>query len=103
MRVVYSSSVQVSMPKQQKKQSKEIVPKVPRGLRSLPVVSPSSDSRGDYNVLKADAAQIEEWWSSPRWRLTKRVYSGKWRRQTLRLAWKFACNSTVRFLAIVRV
>lgn len=83
MRVVNSISVQFNsqpstMPSSQKnKKNQPIVPKVPRGLRSLPVVAPSSDSRSDYKYLQADAAQIEEWWSSPRWRLTKRVYSGE--------------------------
>lgn len=53
-----------------------IVPKIPRGMRSLPVVTSPSDMQSDMRNLQADAAQIEEWWGSQRWRLTKRVYSG---------------------------
>lgn len=82
MRVVNSNSFRFNsqantMPSSQKKKTQPIIPKVPRGLRSLPVVAPSSDSRSDYKSLKAEAAQIEEWWTSPRWRLTTRVYSGE--------------------------
>jgi hypothetical protein len=53
-------------------------PKIPRGLRRLPIASSSSTSsvRSEYDRLKAEAAQIEQWWSSPRWQDTKRVYSG---------------------------
>ena len=82
MRVVNSVSIQLSgrtgtMPSSQAKKNQPIGPKIPRGLRSLPVVTPSSDIRSEYNDLQAEASQIEEWWSSPRWRLTKRVYSGE--------------------------
>jgi hypothetical protein len=53
-------------------------PKIPRGLRRLPIASSTSSSsvRSEYDRLKAEAAQIEQWWSSPRWQDTKRVYSG---------------------------
>jgi hypothetical protein len=82
MRVVNSFTIQVStnsnsMTPSTKNTKKVILPKVPRGLRSLPIAASSSDSRSEYKSLQAEAARIEEWWASPRWRLTKRVYSGK--------------------------
>jgi hypothetical protein len=51
------------------------------GLRRLPVASssPTSNVRSEYDRLQAEAAQIEQWWSSPRWQDTKRVYSGTYR------------------------
>ena len=80
MRVVntsfLSSSSNNNMGNQQK--SKVGAPKIPRGLRRLPMASSSATSsvRSEYDRLKAEAAQIEQWWSSPRWQDTKRVYSG---------------------------
>lgn len=103
MRVVNSSVISIqssnnsTMPSNKSKKSQPIVPKIPRGLRSLPVVAPSSNSRSDFNSLKAEAAQIEEWWSSPRWRLTKRVYSGEFSA----LAFPFLSQPTVGALKIV--
>ena len=81
MRVVNTFSVQISgssnMTNSSNKKSQPIVPKIPRGLRSLPVVAQSSNVKSDFTSLQAEAKEIEEWWSSPRWRLTKRVYSGE--------------------------
>jgi hypothetical protein len=86
MRVVNTSSLSSSnnnnnnnMGNQQK--TKVGAPKIPRGLRRLPVASssPTSNVRSEYDRLQAEAAQIEQWWSSPRWQDTKRVYSGTYR------------------------
>lgn len=53
-------------------------PKIPRGLRSLPVTSPSSSPREELALLKKDVSEIERWWAdSTRWGHTKRVYSGE--------------------------
>jgi len=54
------------------------VPKVSRGLRSLPITSTASttSSKEEYVQLKREAAEIEQWWSNKkRWDHTKRVYS----------------------------
>lgn len=51
-------------------------PKIPRGLRSLPSSQLNrNDPRSEYDSLKADASQIEQWWSNDRWKHTKRIYS----------------------------
>ncbi|KAG7371145.1 isocitrate lyase [Nitzschia inconspicua] len=52
-------------------------PKVPRGLRGLPIASlaGSTDARSEYDALQAEAASIEQWWANPRFQYTKRVYS----------------------------
>jgi hypothetical protein len=54
-------------------------PKVPRGLRGLPIASlaGSTNARDEFDTLQAEAASIEQWWASPRFQHTKRVYSGK--------------------------
>jgi hypothetical protein len=54
-------------------------PKIPRGLRGLPISSlaGSTDARSEYDTLQAEAAEIEQWWANPRFQHTKRVYSGK--------------------------
>jgi hypothetical protein len=50
-------------------------PKVPRGLRGI--ASPSSANElTSVDTLQQEAAMIERWWSQPRWKHTKRVYSG---------------------------
>lgn len=59
--------------------NKELIPKVPRGLRVLPTVATANEADGEYNLLKAEAAKIEQWWTEDRWNKTKRVYSGKCR------------------------
>jgi hypothetical protein len=51
--------------------------KIPRGLRNLPITTPSISSRSELDRLQQEAAQIERWWAdASRWRHTKRVYSG---------------------------
>ena len=51
--------------------------KIPRGLRRLPIVATTTtNTRSEFDRLKAEAAQIEQWWSTPRFKHTKRVYSG---------------------------
>jgi hypothetical protein len=61
--------------------SKPIPDQVPRGLRMLPLAR----GVGNYQVtphnefgaqLKAEAAALERWWAQPRWKNTKRIYSG---------------------------
>jgi hypothetical protein len=83
MRIVNNLSVQLTSGtsmngiSREKKNSK-ITPKIPRGLRSLPVVaSTSADAQSEYSTLKSEAARIEQWWSTRRWQHTKRVYSGR--------------------------
>eukprot|EP00934_Nitzschia_sp_Nitz4_P009066 Nitzschia sp. Nitz4//scaffold23_size168460//110851//112846//NITZ4_002232-RA/size168460-snap-gene-0.110-mRNA-1//1//CDS//3329543674//9056//frame0 len=71
MRVVTSSTPSSNA----KMSNKPIVPKTPRGLRVIPVTAPTAAATSDLGALKSEAAQIEQWWTSPRWRLTKRVYS----------------------------
>jgi hypothetical protein len=51
-------------------------PKIPRGLRSLAIASPASDSGLDRNQLQTDAALIEQWWADQRWNHTTRAYKG---------------------------
>jgi hypothetical protein len=53
--------------------------KVPRGLRVLSSSSSSvstSTSR-ELSDLQAEASMIEQWWQEPRWKHTKRIYSGE--------------------------
>eukprot|EP00529_Nitzschia_sp_RCC80_P011813 CAMPEP_0113451388 /NCGR_PEP_ID=MMETSP0014_2-20120614/6313_1 /TAXON_ID=2857 /ORGANISM="Nitzschia sp." /LENGTH=580 /DNA_ID=CAMNT_0000342743 /DNA_START=324 /DNA_END=2069 /DNA_ORIENTATION=+ /assembly_acc=CAM_ASM_000159 len=52
-------------------------PKIPRGLRNLSISSlaPTSNQRSELSALRAEANSIEQWWASPRWQYTKRVYS----------------------------
>jgi hypothetical protein len=53
-------------------------PKVSRGLRGLPISGHSQASASsEMPRLKDEAASIERWWKEPRWRHTKRIYSGK--------------------------
>eukprot|EP00538_Stauroneis_constricta_P013114 CAMPEP_0119550496 /NCGR_PEP_ID=MMETSP1352-20130426/4000_1 /TAXON_ID=265584 /ORGANISM="Stauroneis constricta, Strain CCMP1120" /LENGTH=576 /DNA_ID=CAMNT_0007596369 /DNA_START=352 /DNA_END=2082 /DNA_ORIENTATION=+ len=52
--------------------------KVSRGLRMLPNGQRSAtdiNPRDELSRLKNEADSIEQWWSTPRWRHTKRVYS----------------------------
>ena len=62
------------------KQSDIAAPKVPRGLRSLPLpqqrLQQQETARGFGQQLQSEAAAVERWWSQPRWQHTKRVYSG---------------------------
>lgn len=50
-------------------------PRVPRGLRGLPNDTPSPSL--ELKQLNQDATVIQEWWKQPRWRYTKRIYSGE--------------------------
>lgn len=75
MRVVHTSSTVLTLDTNQKDLA---TPKVPRGLRSLPVASGlSPSSTGDMADLQCDAAAIERWWTEPRWKHTKRTFSGE--------------------------
>ena len=58
-------------------------PRIPRGLRTVPTASqlatssaPSQPQR-ELTELRAEASQIERWWTEARWKHTKRIYSGK--------------------------
>jgi hypothetical protein len=55
------------------------MPVTSRGLRGLPKdPRPVTTSQGEYQLLKQEAAQIEQWWSNKdRWGHTTRPYSGK--------------------------
>jgi len=49
--------------------------KISRGLRVLP--SKKAQTVNEENSkLQKDIASIEQWWSEPRWKYTKREYSG---------------------------
>ena len=78
-RGIPNSSNSMSRQQQQKKKSGKIEPKVPRGLRGLSIssISPTPSARSEFDKLKNEANQIEQWWSTPRWQHTKRVYSGE--------------------------
>ena len=39
--------------------------------------SPTNDFDALQKQLASDAAEIEKWWSQPRWKNTKRIYSAK--------------------------
>jgi hypothetical protein len=52
-------------------------PKVPRGLRSLATSSSIQPPTNELQALQRDATDIESWWTAPRWKHTKRVYSGE--------------------------
>ena len=76
MKVVYHSSSMSSNSDQQKDLA---TPKVPRGLRGLPTATaqPVGSTRDELLELQQDAATIKSWWAQPRWKHTKRVYSGE--------------------------
>jgi hypothetical protein len=80
MRIVSSSIINISGSAGNKQQPQQGGgnPKIPRGLRGLPISSLAgpTDARSEYDALQAEAASIEQWWSNPRWQHTKRVYSG---------------------------
>lgn len=72
MRVVYSNPTTSAS----SNEAKDIaIPKVPRGLRSLPLASAQPTTGNEQALLRQDAAALESWWSQPRWKHTKRVYS----------------------------
>lgn len=53
-------------------------PKVSRGLRTLPHLSPAtsiSDPSTEKSMLEKEAAAIERWWADKRWEHTKRTYT----------------------------
>lgn len=49
--------------------------KTSRGLRVLPPKKEQSISQ-EYSKLQKDSASIERWWTEPRWKYTKREYTG---------------------------
>lgn len=51
--------------------------KVPRGLRTLRN-APKPESTDTLAQLKVEASNVERWWAQPRWKYTKRIYSGGW-------------------------
>ena len=50
--------------------------KIPRGLRGVPSTNQPKTVTTSASSLQAEAAQLERWWSEPRWKYTKRVYKG---------------------------
>lgn len=56
-------------------------PRIPRGLRTVPTASQLSTSSApsqpqrELAELRAEASQIERWWTEARWKHTKRIYS----------------------------
>lgn len=50
-------------------------PKIPRGLRVLPLAAPSSSPDNELAKLQGEAQAIERWWKESRWNQTKRIYS----------------------------
>lgn len=60
-------------------------PKIPRGLRVLPASAAGMDNtnpRTELQNLKEEAATIERWFADPRWKHTKRIYSGTQEKKT---------------------
>lgn len=53
------------------------IPKIPRGVRVLPVTDGTPSPREELSALQQDVAAIERWFQDPRWKHTKRVYSAK--------------------------
>lgn len=52
-------------------------PKIPRGLRNLPIASATSGDNGPTNnQLQNEKIAIERWWTNSRWTHTKRGYNG---------------------------
>lgn len=73
MRTTFSSSIG-SVSSQPKDKS---IPKIPRGVRALPVTNGTSSPREELGALQQDVAEIERWWAdAARWKHTKRVYTG---------------------------
>jgi hypothetical protein len=63
-----------------------IADKVPRGLRGLNnkhalfggiISSKEMNVTSEHQQLQQEAASIEQWWSQPRWKYTKRNYTGR--------------------------
>ena len=74
MRNTFSASLSATAaPKEDKS-----IPKIPRGLRALPITSGTSSPREELNALQQDVAAIERRFQDPRWKHTKRVYTGKY-------------------------
>lgn len=53
-----------------------------RGLRVLPK-TPITSATEEYEALKKDEKEIENWWKMSRWDYTTRTYSGKLGRNAL--------------------
>ncbi len=51
--------------------------KISRGLRVLPPENKKTGVSEEYKNLQNDTSSIEKWWSEPRWKYTKREYSGE--------------------------
>ena len=79
MRVQIRSALSSSQQDSNKKDD-FATPRIPRGLRVLSrrslSSSSTSDPRSELSQLQTDAASIERWWKDPRWKHTKRIYSG---------------------------
>jgi hypothetical protein len=74
MKTVFSASISTysSEPKQNK-----ATPKIPRGVRALPLTVGSSSPREELTALQQEVAAIDRWWADAnRWKNTKRVYTG---------------------------
>lgn len=81
MKTVFSASISTysSEPKQSK-----ATPKIPRGVRALPVTAGTSSPREELTALQQDVAAIDRWWADAnRWKHTKRVYTGTCRQDDL--------------------
>ena len=74
MRTTFSSSLTMSTNANKEDKS---IPKIPRGVRALPVTNGTPSPREELSALQRDVAEIERWWAdAARWKHTKRVYSG---------------------------
>lgn len=73
MRNTFSASlISANAPKEDKS-----IPKIPRGVRALPVTNGTPSPREELSALQQDVAAIERWFADPRWKHTKRVYAAK--------------------------
>jgi len=71
MRTVFSNSMTTPTSKDPS------IPKIPRGVRALPITNGTPSPREELSALQQDVAQIERWWADQaRWKHTKRVYTG---------------------------
>jgi hypothetical protein len=79
MRVVNLSCSTTGRPVEAQQQSNKpptSASSIPRGLRGLPPTATPIPS-SELGRLREDAASLKSWWKDPRWKQTKRIYSGR--------------------------
>lgn len=77
MRNTFSESLGLS-PSTNNAPKDKSIPKIPRGVRGLPITTSTPSPREELSALQQDMAEIERWWTDKsRWGHTKRVYTAK--------------------------